>query len=158
LGPFFGSTRAASILPSRPPQSRSRRAQGLSRSAVALPLYSAHPCDRCFWRHTEFDQKPRCYRAGSSKSSAAMDQHVEAVASPLRSQDPVGRAMQVGAGRWPAKVRTAGRDGAEHCRPFDPRSHAPDWLAPQQSDHNPRTGSRRPCEQSIALTTSLPVP
>src|SRR5260221_9564221 len=49
-----------------------------------------------------------------------------------------------------APVRTAGRDGAEHCRPFDPRSHAPDWLAPQQSDHNPRTGSRRPCEQSIA--------
>src|SRR3981081_2078611 len=38
-----------------------------------------------------------------------------------------------------APVRTAGRDGTEHCRPFDPRSHAPDWLAPQQSDHNPRT-------------------
>jgi hypothetical protein len=55
--------------------------------------------------------------------------------------------------RWSfacAPVRAADRDGAEHYRPFDPRPHAPDWLAPRQSDHNPRTGSPRPCEQSIA--------
>src|ERR1019366_7534986 len=49
-----------------------------------------------------------------------------------------------------APVRAADRDGAEHCRPFDPRPHAPDWLAPRQPDHNPRTDSPRPCEQSIA--------
>src|ERR1035437_2381571 len=48
-----------------------------------------------------------------------------------------------------APVRAVRRDGAEHYRPFDPRPHAPDWLAPRQSDHNPRTGSPRPCEQSI---------
>src|ERR1035438_9076935 len=29
-----------------------------------------------------------------------------------------------------APVRAVRRDGAEHYRPFDPRPHAPDWLAP----------------------------
>jgi hypothetical protein len=62
---------------------------------------------------------------------------------------------QRGAPWGPLRLRTcalalaADRDGAEHCRPFDPRPHAPDWPAPRQSGHNPRTDSPRQCEQSI---------
>src|ERR1035437_5353809 len=55
--------------------------------------------------------------------------------------------------RWScacAPARAVDRGVAEHYRPFDPRPHAPDWPAPPQSDHSPRTDSPRPCEQSIA--------
>src|SRR6202171_4906064 len=55
-----------------------------------------------------------------------------------------------------APVRAVRRDGAEHYRPFDPRPHAPDWLAPRQSDHNPRTGSPRPA-RTINSSTSLSI-
>src|SRR5260221_13500797 len=33
-----------------------------------------------------------------------------------------------------ALARAVHHDGAEHCRLFDPRPHAPDWLASRQSD------------------------
>src|SRR5260370_6102764 len=42
------------------------------------------------------------------------------------------------------------RNGAEHCRLFDPKPHAPDWPSPPQSHHSPRTDSLWPCEQSAS--------
>src|ERR1017187_9021091 len=36
-----------------------------------------------------------------------------------------------------APARAVDRGVAEHCRPFDPRPHAPDWPAPPRSDHSP---------------------
>jgi hypothetical protein len=41
--------------------------------------YRAHTLDRCFRRHAELDQKPRCYRSRPSEPSAAMDQNIGAV-------------------------------------------------------------------------------
>src|ERR1700730_9746846 len=42
-----------------------------------------------------------------------------------------------------ALARALHHDGAEHCRLFDPRPHAPDWLAPRQ--YRPRQiASTRP--------------
>ena len=46
--------------------------------------YRAHTRDRFRRLHAEFDQKPRRYRAGTSKSSAAMDQHVKPTAAGAR--------------------------------------------------------------------------
>src|ERR1035437_9872650 len=61
--------------------------------------------------------------------------------------------------RWScacAPARAVDRGVAEHCRPFDPRPHAPDWLAPPQSGHSPRTDSPRPCEQSAPQLSCQP--
>src|SRR5450830_1495851 len=61
--------------------------------------------------------------------------------------------------RWSytfAPARAVDRDVAECCRPSDPRPHAPDWLAPPQSGHSPRTDSPRPCEQSAPQLSCRP--
>ena len=61
--------------------------------------------------------------------------------------------VPVGAMRAVEFVADEPGDWAIHCHKahhaFDPRPHAPDWPAPPQSDHSPRTDSPRPCEQSI---------
>src|SRR5262245_38828926 len=55
---------------------------------------------------------------------------------------------------WPAYIRTHG--GAEHFPPFGRKLQTPDWPAPAQSADSPRSGSPRPCEQSVPQLPSRP--
>src|SRR5262245_8729293 len=55
-----------------------------------------------------------------------------------------------------APVPAAERDVAEHFPPFDRKSHTRDWPRRRQSGHSPRSGSPRPCEQSVPQLPSRP--
>src|SRR5215831_13901119 len=55
-----------------------------------------------------------------------------------------------------APAPAAYRGGAEHFPPFGRKPQTPDWPAPPQSGYSPRSGSPRPCEQSVPQLPSRP--
>src|SRR5215471_17545430 len=55
-----------------------------------------------------------------------------------------------------APAPAAYRGVAEHFPPFGRKPQTPDWPAPPQSGHSPRSGSPRPCEQSVPQLPSRP--
>src|SRR5215467_5174026 len=55
-----------------------------------------------------------------------------------------------------APAPAAYRGGAEHFPPFGRKLQNPDWPAPPQSGYSPRSGSPRPCEQSVPQLPSRP--
>src|SRR6516225_8298485 len=55
-----------------------------------------------------------------------------------------------------APAPAAYRGGAEHFPPFGRKPQTPDWPAPPQSGDSPRSGSPRPCEQSVPQLPSRP--
>src|SRR5215831_5315577 len=55
-----------------------------------------------------------------------------------------------------APAPAAYRGGAEHFPPFGRKLQTPDWPAPPLSGDSPRSGSPRPCEQSVPQLPSRP--
>src|SRR5215472_12059657 len=55
-----------------------------------------------------------------------------------------------------APAPAAYRGVAEHFPLFGRKPQTPDWPAPPQSGHSPRSGSPRPCEQSVHQLPSRP--